>query len=71
MPKGFPAAKRYLAEIGLIRPTTRPDSSNYLKIFEDALNDTVWKDDSQVVDARICKYYGDPRAEVEVLIIGS
>lgn len=71
VPKGFPGPKRYLAEIGLIRPTTKPDSSNYLKIFEDALNQTIWKDDSQIVMATVCKYYGEPRAEVEVLIIGS
>jgi Holliday junction resolvase RusA-like endonuclease len=51
---------------GNIRPTSRPDWDNYGKIT-DALNEVVWKDDSQVVDGRSLKYYSDrPALRIEV-----
>ena len=49
-----------------IRPTSRPDWDNYGKIT-DALNEVVWKDDSQVVDGRSLKYYSsDPALRIEI-----
>lgn len=47
-------------------PTSRPDWDNYGKIT-DALNEVVWKDDSQVVDGRCLKIYSDrPALRIEV-----
>lgn len=40
-------------------PTSKPDSSNYLKLFEDALNRHAWTDDSVIVDTACRKMYGD------------
>lgn len=40
-------------------PTVKPDGSNILKLVEDACNGVLWADDSQIVDSRIVKNYGD------------
>lgn len=40
-----------------VRPTGKPDADNLLKTL-DALNEVVWKDDAQVVEAHISKHYG-------------
>jgi len=67
--KGLPKAKgaRADAVAGLVRPVTRPDSTNLQKNIEDALNGIVYVDDSQVCDVRTQKFYGDP-ARVEVTV---
>ncbi len=52
---------------GEIRPTTKPDVSNVIKIIEDALNGLAYRDDSQIVRVVGEKYYSDsPRVEVEL-----
>lgn len=52
---------------GIHRPIVKPDLSNYLKSFEDALNGILWKDDAMIVHEEIDKYYSDkPRIEVEI-----
>lgn len=39
---------------------TRPDTENYLKLFKDCMTKTgFWKDDAQVVDEHIKKYYAE------------
>lgn len=49
------------------RPTTKPDVTNIAKGIEDALNGLIYKDDSQIVDLHISKYYSEnPRVEVEI-----
>lgn len=52
---------------GKHRPIVKPDLSNYLKAFEDALNGVLWKDDAMIVHEEIDKYYSDnSRIEVEI-----
>ena len=52
---------------GAHRPIVKPDLSNYLKSFEDALNGTLWADDAMIVHEEIDKYYSDrPRIELEI-----
>jgi len=47
--------------------TSRPDGDNILKAIGDALNAVCWADDSQIVDARVRKLYGEiPRVEVRI-----
>lgn len=37
------------------KPDAVPDASNYTKLYEDAANGLLWKDDAQVVDLRALK----------------
>lgn len=71
IPKSMPGKKRDLAIKGLLRPISRPDLDNYVKV-KDALNGILWKDDSQVVRIVADKYYSEtPRIEFEVSTIGT
>nr|WP_286673097.1 RusA family crossover junction endodeoxyribonuclease [Bacillus subtilis] len=59
--------RRKRAENGLLRPTTKPDVDNYVKGVKDALNHLIYKDDSQVVDLKVSKFYSEePRVEVMI-----
>lgn len=49
------------------RPIVKPDTSNYVKLIEDALTDVIWEDDNLIVSLVADKYYSDdPRIEVTV-----
>lgn len=51
----------------IILPTTRPDFDNLSYIMTNAMNDLIYKDDSQIVKAYIEEYYGEePRTVVEI-----
>lgn len=65
--KGMPKTKkgRAAALAGEIRPITKPDNSNALKLAEDSLNGIFFLDDAQIVSNIVEKYYSDiPRTEV-------
>lgn len=65
--KSFSKRKRELAESRLIRPITKPDLDNHAKSVLDSLNGIVYKDDSQIVDLTVSKYYSEkPRVEVRI-----
>lgn len=49
-------------------PTGKPDADNLLKLYGDALNGIVWKDDAQIVRCSVRKVYGSP-ARVELSIV--
>lgn len=67
IPASWSAAEKARALAGHIVPTSRPDGDNYLKLAQDALNGIVFKDDSQIVDARVIKRYSDrPALRVEI-----
>lgn len=67
IPKSFSKKKASLAEAGGIRPTSKPDADNYLKGVKDALKNIIWKDDSQVVEVMVGKWYSDrPRVEIQI-----
>jgi Holliday junction resolvase RusA-like endonuclease len=66
---GIPASaskrNRTAMETGEIRPTKKPDADNVLKVVGDSLNGIAYRDDAQVVDALIKKFYShNPRLEV-------
>ncbi len=61
-PKSMSDKKRLSA-----KPSSKPDSSNYLKAVEDALNGILWRDDALICDLYVKKCYGDPpRVEISV-----
>lgn len=69
--KSFSKKKTLAAERGELRPLTKPDVDNYVKGVKDALKSVIWKDDSQVVDLHIGKWYSEnPRIEITIEEIG-
>src|SRR5690625_5127181 len=67
IPKSTTKKDRALISEGIKRPITKPDNTNYAKGIEDALNGIIYKDDSQIVDLQVQKYYSDdPRVEVKI-----
>lgn len=64
IPASMSKKNRELAITGVLRPTKRPDYDNFAKCL-DALNGVVFKDDSQIVDVEISKYYSEsPSLEI-------
>jgi Holliday junction resolvase RusA-like endonuclease len=65
IPKSTTKKDRALFLAGIKRPVVKADIDNYSKSVLDALNDIIYKDDSQVVDLYASKYYSDnPRVEI-------
>lgn len=59
-----------------MRPVARPDALKMARAAEDALTGVLWLDDSQIVEERISKVFGDqvgldPRAEGLLLVVES
>lgn len=60
IPASKPKKWRQDALCGYIRPTGKPDCSNILKHIEDVMEQVgFFVNDSQIVDARCVKLYGD------------
>lgn len=67
IPVSYSKTDRAKALAGALLPTPRPDADNHLKIVKDGLNRIVWRDDSQVCDARVIKRYSViPAIRIEV-----
>ena len=58
VPESWSKRKKAQALSGELRPTGKPDFDNLAKTV-DALNQIVWRDDAQVVESRIRKFYSD------------
>jgi Holliday junction resolvase RusA-like endonuclease len=64
-PTQFNAVDTYLAELGVIRPITKPDFDNLEKKYSDMYNGNVWLDDALVIESSMSKYYSIlPRVEI-------
>jgi Holliday junction resolvase RusA-like endonuclease len=68
IPKSWSKTDRCLAEDGHLRPTGKPDWDNLGKVFSDAMNKLVYKDDAQIVHCQVAKLYG-PVPMVRVTVI--
>ena len=66
IPKSWTKGKKQLAELGKIRPASKPDLDNLEKALFDGMNGIVWIDDAQVVEVHKAEWYGDPRTVVEI-----
>jgi Holliday junction resolvase RusA-like endonuclease len=66
IPASWSKGKRANAIAGSVRPTSRPDVDNLVKML-DAFNEVVWRDDKQVVWCQVSKIYSEkPCLRVEV-----
>lgn len=66
-PSTFNIQDTMLAEMGMIRPITKPDFDNLSKKYSDMYNGNIWVDDDLVVEAKISKYYSIlPRVEISL-----
>lgn len=64
-PSSFNRIDTILSEIGLIRPTTKPDWDNIGKKYSDMFNANIWLDDNLVIDGTVRKFYSIlPRVEI-------
>lgn len=64
-PSQFNRVDAFLAEIGLIRPITKPDWDNIGKKYSDMYNGNVWLDDNLVISGTVNKFYSIlPRVEI-------
>lgn len=59
IPASWSQKKQRAALAGDVMPCGRPDWDNFGKAISDGGNGIVWKDDSQIVDARVVKRYAD------------
>jgi len=67
VPQSWSGKKQRAALAGEIMPTKRPDADNFGKLAADSLNTVVFADDSQIVDWRVIKLYGErPGLRIEV-----
>lgn len=70
IPKSASKIKRQRMLSNEIKKTSRPDVDNVGKTICDALNGLAWKDDSQIVEATIRKFYSDtPHVVVEITVL--
>ncbi len=68
IPKSASIKKQAQMESGQIRPTKKPDMDNIMKVVADSLNQIAYRDDSQIVDSQVRKFYSrEPRIEVTIL----
>ncbi len=69
IPKSFSLNRKAAAKCGALRPKKKPDADNVAKIICDAMNAIVYRDDAQVADLFVRKFYADrPRTKVTVTI---
>lgn len=61
IPKSYSEKRKAECEMGLERPTKKPDADNITKLVMDALNGAAYVDDCQVVDNRVRKEYTQNR----------
>ena len=59
IPKGKSKNAKVQMQKGIIRPIKKPDCDNVAKAILDALNNIAYKDDAQVVELSVSKYYAD------------
>lgn len=70
IPASASKKRKKLMEDGELRPTKKPDMDNIVKAVSDALNKVAFRDDSQIVDCQVRKFYStQPRIEVTILTV--
>lgn len=70
IPKSASKQKQMLMTSGALFPQKKPDLDNIMKIVCDALNGFAYRDDAQIVNAKICKRWSSDIPSVWVTIEG-
>ena len=71
IPKSVSKKKRQAMLDRKIRPTKKPDWDNIGKIICDSLNGVAYRDDAQIVDSMVRKFYSEtPRVVVSIREVG-
>ena len=68
IPTSYSKDKRLAAECNIIRPTKKPDIDNVTKSVLDALNGVAYKDDTQVAEVSVRKWWTAGSDRIDVLI---
>lgn len=72
IPKSMTKKNRELVSQRILRPTKKPDMDNVVKVIADSLNGVAYRDDTQIVDCQIRKFYSEkPRVEVTIQQVGN
>jgi Holliday junction resolvase RusA-like endonuclease len=58
-PKSFSTKQRNLISWNALPHTSKPDGSNILKMYEDAMNEIVFDDDRQLISITVNKFYSN------------
>lgn len=67
IPSSWPKKRQEAARCGDLRPTSKPDLDNIVKLLCDAMNGIVYGDDKQIVSLTVSKFYGEvPQTRVLV-----
>ena len=67
IPKTMAPMEKILAELGFIRPLSKPDWDNVAKAYCDMIIGFLIYDDSQIIEGSSSKYYSSkPRIEIEL-----
>lgn len=70
IPKSASRKKRSAMLVGTIRPTKKPDMDNVVKIIADSLNQVAYRDDTQIVDCQVRKFYSEkPRVTIYISVV--
>lgn len=71
IPKSTSKKRKEMMLSGEIRPIKKPDIDNCTKVIADSLNNVAYKDDTQIVECKVYKWYSDePRVEVTIKELG-
>lgn len=67
IPKSMNNMEKIAAELGLIRPISKPDWDNVAKAYCDMIQDTLLLDDALIIEGTSKKFYSvKPRIEIEI-----
>lgn len=67
IPASASKKKQREMEEKIIRPIKKPDWDNIGKVIADSLNQVAYRDDAQIVDSQVRKFYSrQPRVEVVI-----
>lgn len=72
IPKGTSSVRRRQMLAHIIKPITKPDTTNYIKLYEDTLKGIVLHDDNIVTDIQARKRYSEvPRTVIRVICLNN